>query len=48
MINKIKEDMIKCLNAFQEDTNEQLNEIRKTMQDIKEFNKDTEILKKRN
>jgi hypothetical protein len=25
-----------------------LNEIRKTMQDIKEFNKDTEILKKRN
>jgi hypothetical protein len=39
--------MFKNLNEFKENTNEQPNKIRKTMQDMKEeFNKDTEILKK--
>jgi hypothetical protein len=37
--SEIKEDMNKCLNEFWENTNKQLNEIRKTMKDTKyEFN----------
>jgi hypothetical protein len=44
IINKIngsKQLMNKCMNEFQENTNEQMNEIRKTMQDMKrEFYKD--------
>jgi peptidoglycan hydrolase CwlO-like protein len=45
MINEIKEDINKCLNEFQQNTN-QLNKLRKIMQDMKEeFNNDIEILK---
>jgi hypothetical protein len=44
---KIKQDMNKCLNDFQENANKQLTEIRNTMQAMKEeFNKVKEILKK--
>jgi hypothetical protein len=47
MIKKIKgEGLKKCLNEYQENTNK-LDEIRKTMQDMKEeFNRDIEIFKK--
>jgi signal transduction histidine kinase len=42
-INEIKED----INEFQKNTNKELNEIRKTIQDMKEeFNKGTDILEK--
>jgi hypothetical protein len=38
--------MNKHLNKLQEYSNKELNEIKKTMQDVKEqFNEDTEILK---
>jgi chaperonin cofactor prefoldin len=41
-------DIYKYLNEFKENTNKQLNKIRKTMQDMKmEFSKVTEILKKK-
>jgi arginine utilization protein RocB len=49
MTNKIKEDMDmnKCLNEFQESLNKGLNEIKKTMQDMKEeFNKERNSEKK--
>jgi hypothetical protein len=39
-----KEDIHTHLNEFIEDTNKEVDEIRKTMQDMKgEFNKDIEI-----
>jgi hypothetical protein len=39
--------MNKHLNELQENSNEELNEIKKTMKDMKEeFNKDIEILTK--
>jgi hypothetical protein len=48
IINEIKEDMYnKLSNVSKENTNEQLNEIRKTMQDMDmKFNKEIEILEK--
>jgi DNA anti-recombination protein RmuC len=46
LINEIKEHMHKHLKEFQEETNKQLNKIRKTRKDIREaFNKDIEICK---
>jgi hypothetical protein len=49
VINEIKEDTNEHLSDLQENSSKDLNEIKKTMQDIKrEFNKDTEILKKSN
>jgi hypothetical protein len=44
MVNKIKEDTNKC--EFQGNTNKQLNEVRKTVQGKKNFNKYVEILGK--
>jgi ribosome recycling factor len=45
IINEMKKDMYKYLNKFKESTHEEINEIRETMQGIKGYNKDTEILK---
>jgi hypothetical protein len=47
MINEIKEDMNKYLKEFQENTNKEVNKIRKIMKDMKKgFGKDIEVLKK--
>jgi hypothetical protein len=44
IINGMKGGTNKCLSEFQENSHEQLNEIRKIVQDLKEIvNKDIEI-----
>jgi hypothetical protein len=49
MINGIKEDTNKCLNEFHENSNIELNKIKKASKDMKEeFNKEIEILEKVN
>jgi hypothetical protein len=45
MINEIREN--KHLNKFKENSNKQHNEIRETIQDMKEEVKNIEILKKK-
>jgi hypothetical protein len=42
---KFKEDIDKSLNEFHENSKREINEIKKTIQYIKEFNKDLEFLK---
>jgi rubrerythrin len=45
MINQIKEDMNKYLKVVKKTKNKQVNKIMKTVQDMEEVSKDTEILK---
>lgn len=46
-MQEVKRIIMKMINDFQENTEEQLNELRQSAQDIKEeFNKEMEILKK--